>query len=283
MIGCEFLPGSDPAAPRSDGGARLEVVFQSGSGFFEGHFPGAPLLPAVAQLALAEEVARRLLGRAAALLEVLDVRFRLPVAPGERLEVRLSAAGELRSDGTTPARFTVLRGAARVCSAELVFADAGPEQEPLAVTAPRSIGAQGAAMDAYLPQRGPALLVTEVLEATPQSSCCVARVPATSPFLRAGGFPSYLTLEMGAQAAAAAESLARRRAQPDDTAAAEPQAGYLVGVRRASFARALLPGAADYRVQTRRLRSAPPLRAWQVEVTLAGSPVASAEVSTFAV
>jgi predicted hotdog family 3-hydroxylacyl-ACP dehydratase len=126
------------------------------------------------------------------------------------------------------------------------------------------------------------LLVTEVLEQSAEASICLASVPADSPFARGASFPAFLALEMGAQAAAAAELLARAG---EGRSAVEPRAGYVVGADRTELARARLPLDDEYEVRTRLLRAAPPLRVWQIEVlrARAGERLATAEVSTFAV
>lgn len=128
----------------------------------------------------------------------------------------------------------------------------------------------------YLPHKPPALLITEVVEASPEGSQCLARVPADSPFAADGRFPAFLALEMGAQGAAAGEaSLAG-----EDGGA--PQAGFVVRIARARFEATDLPLEANYAVHTALLRAAPPLRTWSCRVELAGAIVAEAEISTFA-
>ncbi len=131
----------------------------------------------------------------------------------------------------------------------------------------------------YLPHRAPALLITEVLDASASGSVCLARVPAGSPFLDAGRFPAFLALEMGAQGAAAGEASLASESGSDGTS---PQAGFVVRIARARFASPDLPADGDYRVVTALLRAAPPLRTWSCRVELTGEVVAEAEISTFA-
>lgn len=131
----------------------------------------------------------------------------------------------------------------------------------------------------YLPHRPPALLITEVLDASASGSTCMARVPPGSPFLSAGRFPAFLALEMGAQGAAAGEASLASASGNDE---ATPQAGFVVRIARARFATADLPAGGDYRVVTALLRAAPPLRTWSCRVELAAEVVAEAEISTFA-
>jgi len=87
----------------------LDVVVGADCRFFEGHFPGRPILPAVAQLALVEELLRRTIGRTVRIVALDRLRMLQPVEPGERLSLRLRAG----TDPTT-ARFEIDRGPTRI-------------------------------------------------------------------------------------------------------------------------------------------------------------------------
>jgi 3-hydroxyacyl-[acyl-carrier-protein] dehydratase len=70
------------------------------SPWYDGHFPGHPILPGIAILALVEEaiVASELAeGRRVTITGVGRVRFRLPVGPDDRMEIRI--VREQRGDG----------------------------------------------------------------------------------------------------------------------------------------------------------------------------------------
>ena len=79
---------------------------------FDGHFPGRPLLPAAAQLRLAEALLQQAGDGAARLRGGRAIKFLHPVLPGETLQLRLqrqpsgdfgftlSDAGQVRSRGT---------------------------------------------------------------------------------------------------------------------------------------------------------------------------------------
>ena len=71
--------------------ARLRV--EPSSRAFAGHFEGAPILPGVAHLVV---VAHALRALGTSLRELPWVRFRHAVAPGDLLDVRVSAEAEGR-------------------------------------------------------------------------------------------------------------------------------------------------------------------------------------------
>ena len=75
--------------------ARLRV--EPSSGAFAGHFDGAPILPGVAHLVV---VAHALRALGTSLRDLPWVRFRRAVAPGDVLDVRVSAeaGGRFRFD-----------------------------------------------------------------------------------------------------------------------------------------------------------------------------------------
>lgn len=62
------------------------------SPFFEGHFPGSPLLPGVAQLRLVADLAADAYGVPVRLVRVHRVKFSSPVRPGALLSFRIEAA-----------------------------------------------------------------------------------------------------------------------------------------------------------------------------------------------
>ena len=85
--------------------------------FFEGHFPGRPILPAIGQLAILTELVRLATGYAKSLTGIDGLKLTGQVLPGDRLEVRLEVS---RADGT--ARFSIVRDGAPVSSGTLQLA-----------------------------------------------------------------------------------------------------------------------------------------------------------------
>jgi len=75
-------------------GVVVEVRIPEDARYFEGHFPGSPILPGVAQIiALSEEPAARAwpdLGPAQGLRRV---KFQKAIRPGDVLELRMSRKG----------------------------------------------------------------------------------------------------------------------------------------------------------------------------------------------
>ncbi|MCQ3950104.1 MAG: hypothetical protein DPW14_09815 [Planctomycetes bacterium] len=70
------------AAPQA---VRATLCFAGSEFFFEGHFPGDPIVPAVIQIDIALRLAGRALGRTLALREVTRAVFKQPVGPGQEL------------------------------------------------------------------------------------------------------------------------------------------------------------------------------------------------------
>lgn len=83
---------------------------------FDGHFDGAPVLPAVAQIALAVNACGARGLRPTALVGVRDIRFSRPVGPSDPIEIFLS-------DGQPPSsvRFEIRTDGQGVSSGTLLF------------------------------------------------------------------------------------------------------------------------------------------------------------------
>jgi len=81
------------------GAHRARLRLEPASPLFAGHFPGHPILPAIAHLGLALGGARGLEDRELTLVGVRGIRFRRLVEPGEDIEVIVTRgleAGALR-------------------------------------------------------------------------------------------------------------------------------------------------------------------------------------------
>jgi acyl dehydratase len=104
------MPAPEPAfeilnsAPDGAAGWLLTARIPEASPLFTGHFPGHPILPGIAHLALVTRALGDWQGREVALAGVRSLKLRRPVGPGETLTVRLSSLddwdnGEDRRDG----------------------------------------------------------------------------------------------------------------------------------------------------------------------------------------
>lgn len=95
---------------------RASAAVPAGSIWYVGHFPGTPLLPGIAVLALVEEAiseAERREGKEMVMTGVSRVRFRLPVKPDDRMVI--TATREKRDAGFTYG-FSVFLSAELACT-----------------------------------------------------------------------------------------------------------------------------------------------------------------------
>lgn len=73
--------------------AEAQVHVPGDCPFFQGHFPGEPILPGVAQVVLVTWVLGRVVGRPLRIQSVHRVKFTSPVRPGMDLVLRLTWEG----------------------------------------------------------------------------------------------------------------------------------------------------------------------------------------------
>jgi 3-hydroxyacyl-[acyl-carrier-protein] dehydratase len=218
----------------------LTVEVPASSPLFEGHFPGHPILPGVAQLAFVQSA----LG--APLAELRAVKLRRPVGPGEVLDLSF---GEPDGDGWT--RFELRREGEAVSSggARTAPATSSPDLPSLDAFSP---------VEDLLPHAPPARLVLGIQEASPEGIVAVAEVPPGHPLVADGLAPALLGIEAAAQAAAVLEALQR-------TDAPGPRIGYLVGIREARLLGAI-PAGRPFLATARLLGGAFPLSIYEISV-----------------
>jgi 3-hydroxymyristoyl/3-hydroxydecanoyl-(acyl carrier protein) dehydratase len=232
------------------------------SAHFRGHFPGRPILPGVAELALvANALDRRPLSRIAL------ARFRQTVEPGQTLtlETRETAAGAVR--------VSLHREAAPVMNAELFFGDVAPPRasslrvgEPLA-TAP---------LDDLLPQRPPMRFITGLLAQREDGADCLAVIPRGCALVEGGTAPALAVVEAAAQTAAMWEAL-RRASGPD---AGKPRMGYLVALRDVVLLAGRVPAGRILVASMRLEAAAMPLTQYRAEVALDGETIMTGSIAT---
>jgi 3-hydroxyacyl-[acyl-carrier-protein] dehydratase len=220
------------------------------SPFFAGHFPGHPIFPGIAHLALVSQA----LGEVP-IAEIPSLRLRSPVRPGDVLAAKIEGPAE---DGLV--RFELRREGDLVSSGSIRIGPAGDLPELPEV--PEAPGSRPP-VAALLPHAPPARLVRSVLEVSPEGLTGVAEIPGASPFAAAGRVPAFVGLEAAAQGAAVLEALGRQEAPG-------PRIGYLVGLRGGRCAVPVLPVERPFRFAIRLTGSAPPLSIYEVTVEGAG-------------
>jgi 3-hydroxyacyl-[acyl-carrier-protein] dehydratase len=249
----------------------------SAGAWFEGHFPGRPILPGVAELALVVEALAREAGRPVPLQGIAFARLRQLVLPGDRLEL---IARELiaRESEVARLRIDLKRDDVLVANGELILGQ--PRASGGGTTIPVASPMQDTSfpqLDDLLPHRPPMRFLTAILQETANGLTCAARIPARCAMVSGGNAPPVAAIEAAAQAAAAWEALRRWR----DAGHAAPRIGYLVALREMIFFTDRVPADRDLQVSVSLEAAAPPLTHYRVEVTLEGMPVTRGTIATF--
>ena len=97
---------------------RARLLLEPESPCFAGHFPTHPILPGIAHLSLALDGCRELLGRRASMAALHGLRFRIPLRPGDTIELTVTRPKEAKT-----VRFELRRAEALASSGSLVLAD----------------------------------------------------------------------------------------------------------------------------------------------------------------
>ena len=190
--------------------------------WFEGHFPGNPILPGVAQLTLVVEALARERGAALTLGGIAFVRLRQLVRPGERLRLATKAGAQ------DTLRVALTRDGAPVMNGELRF---GLPEADRPAAGPLPALADAPPVEALLPHQPPMRFVTGVLGASADGLACSARIPSTCPLVAGGLAPALAAIEAAAQTCALWEAVRRWRDGPG----VGPRTGYLVGLHNVSI------------------------------------------------
>ena len=84
----------DKITTKDEGTAEGRVTVPADSPWFDGHFPGMPLLPGIAQLALVEALIARAWERKHKAAQFSRVRFKLKIEPGVPVTVTVARKTE---------------------------------------------------------------------------------------------------------------------------------------------------------------------------------------------
>ena len=106
----------------ADGSITAEVVIDTADPWFDGHFPGKPVLPAVAQLALVRELIRSTVVQDAEVAGFRRVKFKEMIQPGEPLSI--SVAGKKGPDDVFA--FKVVCAGRLACSGSMILRRGAP-------------------------------------------------------------------------------------------------------------------------------------------------------------
>jgi predicted hotdog family 3-hydroxylacyl-ACP dehydratase len=243
----------------------------SGGAYFEGHFPGRPILPGVAQLTLILDELARHAGHRVLLQGIAFARLRQLVLPGDglELETRETEAGRLRID--------VRRRAALVTNAEFVLGAPVPCSTGPGLAMRAMLDPIGPRIEELLPHRPPMRFVTAIVRETAKGLTCLACVPAACAMVSGGSAPAVVTIEAAAQAAAGWEALQRWR----NMGTAAPRLGYLVALRDVVFFADRIPADRPLLVSVSLEAAAIPLTRYLIEISLDGALITRGTISTF--
>jgi predicted hotdog family 3-hydroxylacyl-ACP dehydratase len=196
----------------------------------EGHFPGLPVLPGLAQLGWAAEAGSLLTGAPFRPTRIEALKFRELVRPGEEFTAR----AELASGGLA-LRLNVEREGrvAATCRFRL-----DPDGEPLGSAAPFEPLDESVDAAELVPHAGPMVFLERLLAGEGKRTVCRVRIDDLPLFRDPGGsLPAWAGLEAMAQTIAAHGGLEARRQ------GAAPKVGFLLGCRRLQIrAECLSPG-----------------------------------------
>ncbi len=71
-----------------------KAIVQTGSPWFFGHFPGDPILPGIAQLAMVFDVINKAHRDNRKISEIRRVRFKQVIRPDDRMELTITSSAE---------------------------------------------------------------------------------------------------------------------------------------------------------------------------------------------
>jgi 3-hydroxymyristoyl/3-hydroxydecanoyl-(acyl carrier protein) dehydratase len=235
--------------------------------YFNGHFPGRPIVAGVVLLHLAcDEIVRQTGER---IRGISFARFRHVVGPGDAL--RLSTA--VRKEHKL--RFEFLRADSVVANGEFIL---GALDDAPCAPAPLNVRHAGDAnWDALVPQRPPMRFVRWIAAETESGLACGATIPSGCGLTCAGQASAVLALEAAAQTAAAWEALRRSRGN----GGSGPRVGYVVAIRDVTFYVDRIAADSDFIAEVQLEQVALPMTDYAVQVNAAPGPVLRGRIATF--
>jgi 3-hydroxymyristoyl/3-hydroxydecanoyl-(acyl carrier protein) dehydratase len=236
---------------------------------FEGHFPGRPILPGIAELVLVW----RAMSDASGPPEVSGIpyaRFRGLVVPSDVLHISAEPGGQ------GGGRFEVRRGAELVANGAMTSGD--PVADGGGATAVASRAPRGAPpLRQLIPHRPPMLFVEKILGVADDGATCLGRVPHECALVTGGSVPAFVALEAAAQTAAVWEAF--RRSGGSGPAAA--RMGYLVSLKDVVLHCGVIPADADLIASIRLVGEAAPLTTYAVDVSVEGELALRGTIGTY--
>jgi len=224
--------------------------------FFQGHFPGSPIMPGVLQLAAMAQVGGTLLRRGEPeksdkipwLTSLTRAKFRKPVMPGDLLLIETSLADE-QPDSGVAIRATASVDGAKASEANLAMELIDPStlvEPPDQLVRPLpelpesddALVLDTMALMETIPHRFPFLLMDKALLVDVAASRAVGlkNVTGNEPFFAGGNLPfmpGYLQLEATAQIGCAVALL---------TPGNEGKIGYFMSIDEGRFLAPIVPG-----------------------------------------
>ena len=188
--------------------------------FFQGHFPGHPIMPGVLQLEamkqLCELAVRGTLDPANAadvyLKEVNKVKFRRPANPGDRIKVDIEILELEANTAQFKATLSTAAGVASEAQITLAVRDRRSEPDTMPVVGNEFDKSDAVLMDIakvmeLMPHRFPFLLIDYVLKAEGEQVIAVKNVTANEPIFandsELGTVPEAILCEIAAQSGCA--------------------------------------------------------------------------------
>lgn len=237
--------------------------------FFEGHFPGRPILPGIVELALVAAAAAPG-GSAGEVSAIPHTRFRGLVLPGDGLDLATAP----RDDGGV--RFEVRRAGELVANGALAFGTLPADDlAPSAVAARRPPAPPP--LHELIPHRPPMLFVERILGEAEDGATSLGRVPPAFALVLSGSVPALVALEVAAQTAAVWEALrrSRRAGRPS------PRTGYLVSIKDVVLYRRTIEAGAELIASVRLDAAMGELSTYAIDVAVEGGLALSGTIGTY--